>query len=62
MSPTLIGVVPQFIAEKVPAMLGCDTGLGSPFPDATEDGDLDSGVKRRRRSVGGELLPKYNVH
>ncbi|XP_064182618.1 rho GTPase-activating protein 11A [Anguilla rostrata] len=48
------GVVPQFIAEKVPAMLGCEPGLGSPFLDATEDGDVDSGVKkRRRRSLGG---------
>ncbi|KAJ8341455.1 hypothetical protein SKAU_G00337460 [Synaphobranchus kaupii] len=47
------GVVPQFITEKVPVMLGCEAGLVSPFPDATEDGDVESGVKkRRRRSVG----------
>ncbi|KAJ8399098.1 hypothetical protein AAFF_G00414770 [Aldrovandia affinis] len=47
------GVVPQFIVEKVPAMLGCEAGLGSPFLDAAEDGYVDSGVKkRRRRSVG----------
>ncbi|KAG9336523.1 hypothetical protein JZ751_002870 [Albula glossodonta] len=47
------GVIPQFILEKVPAMLGCEAALDSPFLDAAEDGHLDSGVKkRRRRSVG----------
>lgn len=48
-------MVPQFILEKVPAMLGCEAGLGSPFLDPADDEDMDSGVKkRRRRSVGGE--------
>ncbi|KAJ8290415.1 hypothetical protein GJAV_G00012580 [Gymnothorax javanicus] len=48
------GVVPSFISEKVPSMLG----LGSPFPDFSEEGDADSGVKkRRRRSVGGLSTP-----
>ncbi|XP_061112184.1 rho GTPase-activating protein 11A isoform X1 [Conger conger] len=50
------GVVPQFIAEKVPAMLGCESGLVSPFPDATEDGEQDSGVKKRRRRSVGDMV------
>ncbi|KAG7466324.1 hypothetical protein MATL_G00163890 [Megalops atlanticus] len=48
-----IGVVPQFIVEKVPAMLGCEAGLASPFLEGVEEGEPDSAVKKRhRRSVG----------
>ncbi|XP_036398894.1 rho GTPase-activating protein 11A [Megalops cyprinoides] len=48
-----IGVVPQFIVEKVPAMLGCEAGLASPFLEGVEEGEADSAVKKRhRRSVG----------
>ncbi|KAF5900101.1 rho GTPase-activating protein 11A-like isoform X1 [Clarias magur] len=46
-----LGVVPEFLVAKVPAMLGCDSGVFSPS-DATEEGSTPSGVKRSRRSLG----------
>ncbi|KAM8921239.1 rho GTPase-activating protein 11A [Pelodytes ibericus] len=49
-----IGCVPSFLLEKIPGMLGVDGRAGTPGPDTSEDGELDSlgEKKRRRRSVG----------
>lgn len=47
------GVLPQFLQEKVPAMMGCEAGALSPSHDGLEELDLNSGMKRRqRRSFG----------
>lgn len=50
-----IGVLPQFLQEKVPAVMGCDPGVLSPH-DELEDLDPNSGMKRRRRSFGGTII------
>ncbi|XP_008293201.1 rho GTPase-activating protein 11A isoform X3 [Stegastes partitus] len=43
------GVLPQFLLEKVPAMMGCE----SPTHHELEELDLNSGMKRKpRRSLG----------
>uniref|UniRef100_A0A4W5NCB3 Rho GTPase activating protein 11A n=1 Tax=Hucho hucho TaxID=62062 RepID=A0A4W5NCB3_9TELE len=47
------GVVPPFIMEKIPAMLGCEADVLSPTTERLEDLDTNSGAKRRcRRSLG----------
>ncbi|GAA6103165.1 rho GTPase-activating protein 11A isoform X1 [Tachysurus ichikawai] len=46
-----LGVVPEFLMAKVPAMLGCESVVVSPS-EATEEGSTPSGVKRCRRSLG----------
>ncbi|KAM7375699.1 hypothetical protein PAMP_005483 [Pampus punctatissimus] len=47
------GVLPQFLQEKVPAMMGCEMPVLSPTHDELRELDLNSGVKRRhRRSFG----------
>ncbi|KAF4083861.1 hypothetical protein AMELA_G00122220 [Ameiurus melas] len=46
-----LGVVPEFLMAKVPAMLGCESGVFSPS-DAAEEGITPSGVKRCRRNIG----------
>ncbi|XP_031435955.1 rho GTPase-activating protein 11A isoform X1 [Clupea harengus] len=47
------GVVPQFLQEKVPAMLGCGAGLFSPPLDHVEENSANSGLRRSgRRSLG----------
>lgn len=47
------GVLPQFLKEKVPAMMGCDSGAPSPTHEELRELDLNSGMKRRpRRSFG----------
>ncbi|XP_044022602.1 rho GTPase-activating protein 11A isoform X2 [Siniperca chuatsi] len=47
------GVLPQFLLEKVPAMMGCEAGVLSPTHDELEELDLNSGMKKRhRRSFG----------
>ncbi|XP_078145565.1 rho GTPase-activating protein 11A isoform X2 [Centroberyx gerrardi] len=43
------GVLPQFLMEKVPAMMGCEAGVLSPALDELEELDTNSGMKRRRR-------------
>ncbi|XP_076017823.1 rho GTPase-activating protein 11A isoform X2 [Genypterus blacodes] len=46
------GVLPQFLQEKIPTMMGCDPGILSP-PGELEELDSNSGVKRRHRiSIG----------
>ncbi|TRY83573.1 hypothetical protein DNTS_016278 [Danionella cerebrum] len=48
-----LGVVPQFLMEKVPAMLGCDAGVFSPSSLSLEDGNAHSDPKKsNRRSLG----------
>lgn len=47
------GVLPQFLREKVPAMMGSEAGILSPTHDELEELDLNSGMKKRhRRSFG----------
>ncbi|XP_070699108.1 rho GTPase-activating protein 11A isoform X2 [Pempheris klunzingeri] len=47
------GVLPQSLLEKVPAMMGCETGVLSPTHDELEELDVNSGMKKRhRRSFG----------
>ncbi|KAI4902046.1 hypothetical protein NFI96_033102 [Prochilodus magdalenae] len=46
-----LGVVPEFLIAKVPAMLGCEAGVFSPL-DAVEEGNTPSGAKKCRRSFG----------
>ncbi|XP_050988557.1 rho GTPase-activating protein 11A isoform X2 [Labeo rohita] len=48
-----LGVVPQFLMEKVPAMLGCDAGVFSPSSLSLEDSNAHSDLKKNnRRSLG----------
>lgn len=49
------GVVPDLILTKVPAMLGCESGVFSPS-DAAEEGSTPSDIKRCKRSLGGKSL------
>lgn len=49
------GVLPEFLQGKVPAMMGCESGVLSPNQDDPEEPDISSGVKKRnRRSFGGK--------
>lgn len=55
------GVLPQSLQEKVPAMMGCETGLLSPTHEEVEEVDLNSGIKKRsRRSFGGKIATEKN--
>ncbi|XP_016339939.1 rho GTPase-activating protein 11A-like isoform X2 [Sinocyclocheilus anshuiensis] len=48
-----LGVVPQFLLEKVPAMLGCDPGAFSPSSLSLEESNAHSDLKKsNRRSLG----------
>ncbi|XP_051578782.1 rho GTPase-activating protein 11A-like isoform X2 [Myxocyprinus asiaticus] len=48
-----LGVVPQFLMEKVPAMLGCDFGIFSPSTVSLEESSTHSDMKKsNRRSLG----------
>lgn len=52
------GVLPPFLQEKVPAMMGCEAGVLSPTHDELEELDVNSGVKKRHRcSFGGKTVP-----
>ncbi|XP_035529238.1 rho GTPase-activating protein 11A [Morone saxatilis] len=48
------GVLPQFLLEKVPAMLGSEAGAVSPTHDELEE--LDSGMKKRHRRSFGDMV------
>ncbi|XP_026165630.1 rho GTPase-activating protein 11A isoform X1 [Mastacembelus armatus] len=50
------GVLPQFLAEKVPGMMGCEAGILSPAFDEHEELDLNSGMKRRHRRSFGDMV------
>ncbi|XP_052001421.1 rho GTPase-activating protein 11A-like isoform X2 [Xyrauchen texanus] len=48
-----LGVVPQFLMEKVPAMLGCDFGIFSPSTVSLEESKTHSDMKKSNmRSLG----------
>ncbi|XP_052009436.1 rho GTPase-activating protein 11A [Xyrauchen texanus] len=48
-----LGVAPQFLIEKVPAMLGCDYGMFSPSTVSLEESSSHSDLKKsNRRSLG----------
>lgn len=48
-------MLPHFLQDKVPAMLGCEAGLLSPNQEELEEQGLSSGMKKRnRRSFGGK--------
>ncbi|KAM3871472.1 rho GTPase-activating protein 11A [Diretmus argenteus] len=51
----LFGVLPQFLMEKVPAMMGYETGL-SPTHNGLEELDTNSGIKKRRRRSLGDVV------
>ncbi|KAM8833265.1 rho GTPase-activating protein 11A [Synchiropus picturatus] len=47
------GVLPQFLADKVPAMMGCEGGVLSPVGHELEELDVNAEFRRRtRRSFG----------
>lgn len=47
------GLLPLFLQEKVPTMMGYEAGGLSPSQGEDEDGDLNCGMKRKsRRSFG----------
>ncbi|XP_053191703.1 rho GTPase-activating protein 11A-like isoform X2 [Scomber japonicus] len=50
------GVLPQFLLEKVPAMMGCEAGILSPTHDEFKELDLNSGMKRRHRCSFGDMV------
>ncbi|XP_060918400.1 rho GTPase-activating protein 11A isoform X3 [Labrus mixtus] len=50
------GVLPQFLQEKIPAMLGCESGVQSPTHEGLEELDLNSGMKKRRRRSFGDMV------
>ncbi|CAG10678.1 unnamed protein product, partial [Tetraodon nigroviridis] len=50
------GVLPRFLQDKVPAMLGCESGALSPNQDELEEEGLSSGMKRRNRRSFGDVV------
>ncbi|XP_036007062.1 rho GTPase-activating protein 11A isoform X2 [Fundulus heteroclitus] len=50
------GILPQFLQEKVPAMMGCEPGAPSPSQDDLEEADLNSGMKKKNRRSFGDLV------
>ncbi|XP_031134862.1 rho GTPase-activating protein 11A isoform X1 [Sander lucioperca] len=50
------GVLPQFLLEKVPAMMGCEAGVLSPTHDGLEELDINSGTKKRHRRSFGDMV------
>ncbi|XP_028422479.1 rho GTPase-activating protein 11A isoform X1 [Perca flavescens] len=50
------GVLPQFLLEKVPAMMGCEAGVLSPTHDGLDELDINSGMKKRHRRSFGDVV------
>uniref|UniRef100_A0A7N5ZZ17 Rho-GAP domain-containing protein n=1 Tax=Anabas testudineus TaxID=64144 RepID=A0A7N5ZZ17_ANATE len=50
------GVLPQFLLEKVPAMMGCEAGVLSPNYDDLDELDFSSGMKKRHRRSFGDMV------
>ncbi|XP_019128720.2 rho GTPase-activating protein 11A isoform X2 [Larimichthys crocea] len=50
------GVLPLFLREKVPAMMGSEAGILSPTHDELEELDLNSGMKKRHRRSFGDVV------
>ncbi|KAM9842691.1 rho GTPase-activating protein 11A [Aulostomus maculatus] len=51
-----LGVLPQFLEEKVPAMMGCESGALSPTRNELEEPNLNSGMRRRQRRSFGDVV------
>uniref|UniRef100_A0A672K9E2 Actin, alpha skeletal muscle n=1 Tax=Sinocyclocheilus grahami TaxID=75366 RepID=A0A672K9E2_SINGR len=51
-----LGVVPQFLLEKVPAMLGCDPGAFSPSSLSLEESNAHSDLKKSNRRSLGDMV------
>ncbi|XP_016414718.1 rho GTPase-activating protein 11A [Sinocyclocheilus rhinocerous] len=51
-----LGVVPQFLLEKVPAMLGCDAGAFSPSSLSLEESNAHSDLKKSNRRSLGDMV------
>ncbi|XP_047248847.1 rho GTPase-activating protein 11A isoform X6 [Girardinichthys multiradiatus] len=50
------GVLPRFLQEKVPAMMGCEPGASSPAEDELEERVLTSGMKKKNRRSFGDMV------
>ncbi|XP_032403277.1 rho GTPase-activating protein 11A isoform X1 [Xiphophorus hellerii] len=50
------GVLPQFLQEKVPAMMGCEPGARSPSQEELEEVNLNSGMKKKNRRSFGDMV------
>uniref|UniRef100_UPI0037E9232B rho GTPase-activating protein 11A isoform X1 n=1 Tax=Semicossyphus pulcher TaxID=241346 RepID=UPI0037E9232B len=50
------GVLPPFLQERIPAMLGCEAGVLSPTHEGLEELDLNSGMKKRHRRSFGDMV------
>uniref|UniRef100_A0A8C1SSD9 Rho GTPase activating protein 11A n=1 Tax=Cyprinus carpio TaxID=7962 RepID=A0A8C1SSD9_CYPCA len=51
-----LGVVPQFLMEKVPVMLGCDAGVFSPSSVSLEESNAHSDLKKSNRRSLGDMV------
>ncbi|XP_073683307.1 rho GTPase-activating protein 11A [Garra rufa] len=51
-----LGVVPQFLMEKVPAMLGCDAAVFSPSCLSLEENNAHSDLKKSNRRSLGDMV------
>ncbi|XP_052386495.1 rho GTPase-activating protein 11A isoform X1 [Carassius gibelio] len=51
-----LGVVPRFLMEKVPVMLGCDAGVFSPSSVSLEDSNAHSDLKKSNRRSLGDMV------
>ncbi|XP_041828769.1 rho GTPase-activating protein 11A isoform X2 [Melanotaenia boesemani] len=50
------GVLPQFLQEKVPPMMGLEVGALSPSRSDLEELDLNSGMKKKHRRSFGDVV------
>ncbi|KAM9709045.1 rho GTPase-activating protein 11A isoform 1-T1 [Menidia menidia] len=50
------GVLPQFLREKIPTMMGCESGVPSPSQDELEELEINSGMKRKNRRSFGDMV------
>ncbi|KAM6912275.1 rho GTPase-activating protein 11A [Xenentodon cancila] len=50
------GVLPQFLQEKIPAMMGCEAGVFSLTHDELEELDSNVGMKRKHRRSFGDVV------
>ncbi|RVE57108.1 hypothetical protein OJAV_G00212940 [Oryzias javanicus] len=50
------GVLPDFLQEKVPAMMGCEAGVLTPTHNDSEEPDFSLGMKRKQRRSFGDVI------
>ncbi|XP_043999707.1 rho GTPase-activating protein 11A isoform X1 [Gambusia affinis] len=50
------GLLPQFLQEKVPAMMGCEPRVQSPSQEELEEVNLNSGMKKKNRRSFGDMV------